>query len=116
MSLPSRAGNLNGFSCQQIAFFYLNIARRSGRENAHIARIDVPVWAAQTPGLLDIVQQAIYQDCEGIHYPYVLIRAHELAVVSHKEKQNLEDTLRASMLRDGLLPELSTKAMLKQSF
>ena len=94
----------------RIAFAYLNVARQAGRENAAIARIEVPGWIAADPAKLDLAQAAIYANCEPTRYPYVLARAHELAVVGGAEKEGLEQMLFQVMLRNGLMPEISFKA------
>lgn len=99
---------------QEIHFFYLNVAGKPGADEAHIARIDVPAWVSGQPALLDQVQHAIYRDCGGAGYPYVLARAHELAVVTHRERQDFEHMLMIALLRRGLLPESSQKAFLKE--
>ncbi len=82
---------------QEICFFYINVARNA--DTPHIARVDLPRWAAETPGLLDRVHRAIYQDCDGTDYPYVLIRAHELALVSYQERQDLEAMLNVAYMK-----------------
>ncbi len=97
-------------SGDRIAFAYANFARQSGRENAAIARIEVPGWIASDPAKLDLAQAAIYANCEPTSYPYVLARAHELAVVGGAEKEGLEQMLFQAMLRSGLMPEISFKA------
>lgn len=101
---------------QEIHFFYVNVARVPGQDEARIARIDVPAWVSGQPDLLDQVQHAIYRDCEGAGYPYVLARAHELALVTHREREDFEHMLAIAMLRCGLLPESSQKAFLKSKF
>lgn len=99
---------------QEIHFFYLNVARQPGPEDARIVRIDAPNWLTARPEWLDQVQQAIYRDCEGTDYPYVLARAHELALVTFGERQDFEHMLSIAMMRNGMLPESSQKAFLKQ--
>jgi hypothetical protein len=97
-------------SGDRIAFAYLNVARQTGRENAAIARIEVPGWIAAAPAKLDLAQAAIFANCEPTRYPYVLARAHELAVVGGAEREGLEQLLFQVMLRNGLMPEISFKA------
>jgi hypothetical protein len=99
---------------QQVAFFYANMSQRPGMENAVIARIEVPVWAAANPTTLDAVQNAIYRDCALNGFPYVLGRAHELAVVSTFERASLEAMLGEAMLRCGITPATSAKAEYKR--
>lgn len=94
----------------RIAFFYANMNRpERGRESA-IARIETPGWVAADPAQLDIALAAIYANCEPTNYPYVLARAHELAVVGQAEKADLEQMLLQALLRNGLTPEVSFKA------
>ncbi|MGQ9489471.1 MAG: DNA double-strand break repair nuclease NurA [Anaerolineae bacterium] len=93
----------------RIAFAYLNVAR-PGQAAAAIARIEVPGWVASAADKLDAALAAIYANCEPVNYPYVLARAHELAVVGQAEKADLEQMLFQAMLRNGLMPEISFKA------
>ncbi len=85
------------YAGQRICFFYMNISHQEGFP--HIARIDIPEWAAKQEGLLDAIQQAIYRDAEGAHYPYVLIRAHELALVTFQERKEFEAMLNIAVMR-----------------
>jgi len=100
---------------QEIAFFYLNLARDA--HAPHIARVELPIWATKPPGLVDRIHQAIYQDAEGSGYPYVLIRAHELALVTYAERQELESMLNIELMRRTGEPlHASIKAELKTYF
>ncbi len=99
---------------QRVAFFYANMGHRPGLQNAVIARIEMPVWAARDPVALDVVQNAVYQDCALNGFPYVLGRAHELAVVGTVERANLEAMLGQAMLRCGITPVTSAKAEYKR--
>jgi hypothetical protein len=94
----------------RIAFVYANMTRPERGKDSAIARIEVPGWAASDGDRLDIVQAAIYANCEPTSYPYVLARAHELAVVGQDEKGDLEQMLFQALLRNGLMPEVSFKA------
>jgi hypothetical protein len=75
---------------QRVCFFYLNVARHSGVSAAQIVRVDIPEWAAIQADLVDQVQMAIYADCAATLFPYVLVRADELARVSYQEKRNFD--------------------------
>lgn len=94
----------------RIVFTYANFARQAGVKNSVIARIEVPKWVADEPALLDAAQAAIYENCEPVSYPYVLARAHELAVVGQAERADFEAMLFQSLLRNDLMPETSLKA------
>ena len=100
---------------QRICFFYMNVARYPGADAARIVRVDIPQWVAERADLVDRLQMAIYNDCVGTDFPYVLIRADELAVVSQQEKRDFEQMLTAAILKTtGTLPESSSKATQKE--
>lgn len=94
----------------RIAFFYANMNRPERSRDSAIARIEVPGWIAAQPEQLDIAHAAIYANCEPTSFPYVLARAHELAVVGQAEKADLEQMLFQALLRNGMMPEVSFKA------
>jgi hypothetical protein len=94
----------------RVAFAYLNVAHPSRGEESIIARIETPGWVAARPEWHDIAQAAIYANCEPTGYPYVLARAHELAVVTQGDRAELDSLLTQVMLRNGLVPEISVKA------
>ncbi len=100
---------------QEICFFYINVARNP--ETPRIARVDIPRWAAEQPEMLDRVHRAIYRDCDGTDYPYVLIRAHELALVTYQERRELENMLSVAYMRlTGENLAASIKEELKGNF
>ena len=100
---------------QEICFFYINVARDA--HTPHIARVDLPKWAAAQPGLLDRVHRAIVRDCDGSDYPYTLIRAHELALVTYQERRELENMLAVAYMRlTGERLTSSIKEELKRNF
>ena len=100
---------------QEICFFYINVARDA--HTPHIARVDIPEWAAEQPAMLDQMHRAIYRDCDGTDYPYVLIRAHELALVTYQERRELENMLTVAYMRlTGESLTSSIKEELKGNF
>ena len=91
----------------EIAFFYVNVARHNP---AYIARIELPMWVAQSAPLVDVVHSLIVSQCEIMgSYPYALTRADELAVVRGAEKQALEDMIRTELLRNQQVFSESSK-------
>ncbi len=97
----------------RIVFTYLNVARSADPRHSVIARIETPQWVAAAPDLLDAVQATIYENCVPRPYPYVLARAHELAVVGDAERAGFEAMLEQALLRHGMMPAVSEKAGLK---
>ncbi len=93
-----------------IYFFYL----KTGTED-HVARIEVPEWVAMDPTLMDIVHAGILMECQATNgFPYSLIRAHELAVVTDRDRQALDHWITTICLQHGLQLNLSQKAMTKR--
>ncbi|MGD8464845.1 MAG: DNA double-strand break repair nuclease NurA [Anaerolineae bacterium] len=92
-----------------VYFFYINTG-------SDLARVEVPEWVAHRPERLDLVQAAVYDQCQaGNGYPYVLTRADELAVILGEERDLLEGMIGRAMTQHGLdLPELSRKAQQKK--
>ena len=86
-----------------IYFFYV----RSGET---MLRVEVPTWVAQDPERLNFVHAAIVTQGELTGgFPYVLMRAHEIAVVTHAERRLLDDALHTALIRRGLAPSISQK-------
>ncbi|MBN1267224.1 MAG: DNA double-strand break repair nuclease NurA [Anaerolineales bacterium] len=93
-----------------IEFFYLN----NGFEN-QILRVEVPGWVAASKELLDLVHAGILQQCLSTGgFPYVLARAHELAVVTQPEQRIVEETLARELLQHGFRGMISRKQTTKQ--
>jgi len=86
----------------QINFFYVNV----GNENQPwLGRVEIPTWVAQETELVDLVHATIVMQCQimgGNAYPYALHRAHELAVVSAAEKEQVTRWILTEMQRQGL--------------
>ncbi|MBI3362083.1 MAG: DNA double-strand break repair nuclease NurA, partial [Chloroflexi bacterium] len=92
-----------------IHFFYLN-AGQSGNES--ILRVEVPEWVAGEPRLLDLAHSAIVEQCRVTGgFSYVLMRAHELAVVTGAERGEFDQMIAGAMIRRGITPRISQKAM-----
>lgn len=86
----------------QIGFFYINV----GSENhPWLGRVEVPAWVAQEEQWLNLVHTMIVHQCQimgKIAYPFALHRAHELAVVSNEEKDQITRWILTEMQRSGL--------------
>lgn len=99
---------------QRICFCYLNVAHEPGEKAARIVRVETPEWVARRPELLQAALAAVRSDCRLVAYPYVLTRAHELALVRGQEREALEQMMRVEMMRRGLRAEESPKANTKR--
>ena len=92
----------------RLYFFYLN-AGRPGK-NA-LLRVEVPEWVAKDPDQLNLVHSAVVEQSQvSDGFPYVLMRAHELAVVTMGERRVFDEMVMGAMLRQGLTPGISQKA------
>jgi hypothetical protein len=91
-----------------IHFFYVNVGTATQPE---IARIEVPVWIAQDRSAVGVLHAAIVEQCKiSVGYPYVLARAHEIAVVTNTERAEFEKMIATQLTRQGLEALPSEKA------
>jgi hypothetical protein len=93
----------------EVWFFYL----RPGPED-HLARVEVPAWVAEDDERLARVHAGIIEQSRVTGIPYVLVRAHELALVAQADRQRLEEILSGELLRRGRIPRISQKALTKR--
>ncbi|MCC7358742.1 MAG: DNA double-strand break repair nuclease NurA [Anaerolineales bacterium] len=91
-----------------IYFFYLN-AGRPGQPG--LLRVEVPEWVANDPARLNLTHAALVSQSQvSAGFPYVLVRAHELAVVTQGERRTFDEMVMGAMIRRQLAPGLSHKA------
>lgn len=95
-------------------FFYINIGRKGKPD---VARIEVPAWVAHDRKSLDVLHAVLLEQCRvvgGKGYPYVLHRAHEIAVVDRGDRELLTSMILKERLEQGLGPgEKSNKQFYK---
>lgn len=96
-------------------FFYLNVGRE---DTPYLARVEIPAWVAGDPRALDLLHATLFYQSRLLGarpYPYALHRAHEIAVISLDEAEQLEQMLLAEMSRRGIyLFQQSNKQYHKQ--
>jgi hypothetical protein len=97
-------------------FFYLNVSMEEG--NPYLVRIEVPAWVADNKSLLDDLHAVLVDQCQvvqGRPYPYLLHRAHETAVVTRDEKEQVDMMISVELSKRGLVPGYkSSKQYLKE--
>lgn len=85
-----------------IHFFYLNVG---SAKYPKIARVDVPQWVAANPSMLNALHAALIEQSKIMgnkqQFPYILHRAHEIAVVTHHEKEEIDQMLSRELLSSG---------------
>ena len=85
-------------------FFYLNIGRA---DHPWLARVEIPAWVAADPVQLDLLHACLIDQCRILGarpYPYALHRAHEVAVVSLQEKDQVTEMITLELHRRGVTP------------
>jgi hypothetical protein len=91
-----------------VAFFYVNAG---GQDGGSILRVEVPKWVGSDRPALDLVHAAVVEQCRVSNgFPYVLMRAHELAVVTMKERRAFDEMVLGALIRRGMSPSVSQKA------
>lgn len=95
-------------------FFYLNVGRLA---HPWLARVEIPRWVAENPQQLDSLHAVLLHQCQimgGRPYPYLLHRAHETAVVTLEEKEQLTQMIVLELRRRGVqVGEISYKQSAK---
>jgi len=97
-------------------FFYLNVGQAGHPKSA---RVEIPAWVSQNAEDVDLLHAALLEQCAILGarpYPYILHRAHESAVVSFQEKEQIEQLLQIELRKaGGELGEISGKQSTKDS-
>ncbi|OGO75568.1 MAG: hypothetical protein A3K45_06880 [Chloroflexi bacterium RIFOXYC12_FULL_59_14] len=90
-------------------FFYLNVGDAN---HPAIARVEIPEWVAKDKDELELLHSALIQQCKIMGakpYPYILHRAHEIAVVSFEEKKQITQMIQQMQLNNQeTLDEISS--------
>ncbi|TAK13133.1 MAG: DNA double-strand break repair nuclease NurA [Anaerolineae bacterium] len=98
-------------------FFYLNVSMKD--DFPWLVRVEVPGWVANHIGMLDSLHAVLVRQCQvagNIPYPYLLHRAHEIAVVTRDEKEQLERMITQELYKNGVRPGwASAKGRMKQT-
>ena len=105
--------NIDVYRKQQhsLHFVYVNVGTVARPE---IARIEAPEWVVTNRAMLDLIHSAVVtQSQPAVGYPYVLSRAHEIAVVREEEQATLEEMLLGRLAAQGVYLFPSGKARTK---
>ena len=98
-----------------IHFFYINVGNK---KYPKIARVDVPLWVVENPIMLNALHSILVEQSKIMgnsqQFPYLLHRAHEIAIVTHREKEEIDRLLSRDILsRGSQLGEKSPKQSAK---
>jgi len=105
-----------GFYQGQLAlhFFYLNVGRAG---KPWLARVEIPAWVAARDEMLDQLHSVLVHQSQILGarpYPYLLHRAHEAAVVSLPEKDQVTQMIIYEMRKQGVtVGQISSKQSAK---
>jgi len=83
-------------------FFYLNVGRAG---KPYLARVEIPRWVAQDAVQLGRLHAVLVYQARLLGeraYPYLLHRAHEVAVVRREEQEQLTNMIVLELLRQGV--------------
>ncbi len=95
----------------KIWFCYLNVGTPG---YPVIARIEAPAWAASNAKWSTQLHNVLLHQSQILHgYPYVLARAHEVALVTQEDKVALDNLLQQRLMQAGLPARPSEKARQK---
>lgn len=107
------AGNYRG--ALALHFFYLNVGRPG---YPWLARVEIPRWVAENPLMLEYLHTALVHQTRIMGsrpYPYILHRAHEAAVVSYEDREQVNQMIVMELRRRGVsVDEQSQKQALKE--
>ena len=84
-----------------IHFFYINVG---DEKKPKIARVDIPLWVVNDTDALKRLHVALIEQAKIMAnepFPYLLHRAHEIAVVTHQEKQEIDQMLAIAIRNNG---------------
>lgn len=83
-------------------FFYLNVGKK---DYPSLVRVEIPSWVVEDKAKLDSLHAVLVSQCRMIGargYPYLLHRAHETAVVSLDDKEQVTQMIVNELRRRGL--------------
>ncbi len=95
----------------EVCFFFL----RTGEGERQLARVDIPMWVAENEETVAAVHALIFDQCQILgKYPYVITRADEIAVVSHREQEELEHRIALRLAEQGIDVQMTSKQQSKE--
>ncbi len=105
--------NLETYAARKhtVYFFFLN-AGRPGKDA--LLRVEGPEWVSCDTEKLNWVHAAIVEKCKVTDgFPYVLVRAHDLAVVTVSERRVFDEMVAGTLMSNRVPARLSQKQQAK---
>ncbi|MDX1413696.1 MAG: DNA double-strand break repair nuclease NurA [Candidatus Promineifilaceae bacterium] len=95
----------------EVCFFYL----RTGEGSRVLARVDIPMWVARDESQVSDIHALIYDQCQILgSYPYVITRADEIAVVTRRDQEELENRIALRLADLGIGVSMTAKQQSKE--
>lgn len=95
-------------------FFYLNV---SNDQDQYIVRVEIPGWVARNQTMVNDLHSSLLAQCKILGkkpYPYTLIRAHEIAVLTAQDRAQIREMIIHEFMKRGLFVRgFSNKQYLK---
>jgi hypothetical protein len=91
----------------EVFFFYLNISQKT----PYLVRVEFPHFVAESAEQINLLHAAIYNEVQVLEthpYPYILHRAHELAVIHFDEHAEVERLILEAYQQAGIKPGLQS--------
>jgi hypothetical protein len=105
----SRSSIQERYGMHRIYFYYVKV-------EDEIARIEIPEWIALNDTLLNLTHTLILDQCRrGQGYPVALSEAHEQAVVTAADRENLQALVEASLSEKNIEITTSAKSFSKRT-
>jgi hypothetical protein len=85
-----------------LCFFYLNVGKP---DKPYLTRVEIPRWVAEDASMLDNLHAVLVSQCRMIGtraYPYLLHRAHETALVSLEDKEQVTQMIVNELRKRGV--------------
>jgi hypothetical protein len=98
----------NHYGNHRVCFFYMKL-------QDEIARIEVPLWVAQRPDMVNMMHSLIFdQCCKGQGYPVSLSEAHEKAVLTISDREQFWRMVEMTLTGQGAAAVTSAKSRSKR--
>jgi hypothetical protein len=105
----SRSSIQKRYGIHRIHFYYVKI-------EDEIARIEIPQWIAEDNTLLSLTHTLILDQCRrGQGYPVALSEAHEQAVVTTADRENLQMLVESTLSGKNIEVHRSAKSLSKRT-
>jgi hypothetical protein len=98
-------------------FFYLNASLKEG--SPYLVRVEIPAWVAGDQQMLNVLHAVLVSQCQiipGSKYPYALHRAHETAVVTYAERDQVTEMISNELIKNGVLPNSRSSKQIAKDF